>query len=285
MSEEQDISPVTRLVPGVTVFALIVMIAAAIFHVALLSPKPAQEFDRSLAPDAPDSSTDWAIYPETQPEGGWARPWGVDLFWLADGPDGYLSGWNAPFDWSLLRDQIESESQWLGDSSLKEITYAPYRRIASDLNGLESDRNAATDLEREDVLSAFDHYLNNANQLRGFFLVGSGTGIELALDIKELRINGTPPLDTLFGGVIDLTGSMSGNDVIPSCVVSERTYPCVFDLSSVVGSDEKQNAVIKLLGEFGDHLDATAAKPAAPLPPIETIELAPIRRPGETDLE
>lgn len=287
MTDTPQISVVTRTVPGLTIIALIVMIAAAIFHVVTLSPAPEQAFDRADAPAAPiySESASWLAEPATLPEGGWERPWGIDLFWLTDQPDGYFGGWNIPLDWAPNDAQMTEEA-WLSSDELIEISlYAPRRRHVSSATGEDVDAEAAADLENEDVLAAIDLYLDERNQSRGIFLGGAGTGISSVVSIVDERLADTKPYDQLLGGIVISPESNEFADGIlppwPDCEETITEFPCLLDLRKSVEQESPIERLNRTFDKFSTWLDQNVTKPAAPLPPFETIELSPIRRPGE----
>ena len=290
MSESSAPNGVVRLVPGFAIFALVVMIMAAIFHVAMLSPAPTPAFDRLNAPPAPDftDNDSWLRIPETDLPGGWERPWGVDLIWFSDTPGGYLGGWNAPINWSATDTQLAS-MDWLETEDPDQFgIYAPRRRHMSSLTGDEADAKAAAELEREDVFAGLERYLDEFNSSRGIFVGGTGTGLEAALSVIEDRLADADPYRTLFGGIVV---SPSQKDLPesfppwPDCEDTITEFPCVLDLRTAANSEDAQNKLERTVLKFSGWLDESATKPAAPLPPMQSIELSPVRRPGETEPE
>ena len=283
MSEDQSPRVVTRLVPGVTIIALIIMIASAIFHVVSLSPEEAPPFDRAAAPAAPDyaQASSWIVYPERETAGGWDRPWGVDLLLYRDQPDGFLGGWNVPLDWSGNVEVREGESSIISAVGSQHAVYIPKRRHRSSLNGAIEDQTLADELETEDALDSADYYLEFENRQRGIFLTGAGTGVDMSVEIYANRISSTLPYDGLIGGLILLPGRGFDETSLPdwqSCADGSNTYPCLLDLRGTNAS-EIGSQVSAALNSFSAWLDETAPKPAAPLPPMEMIEIAPINRP------
>lgn len=283
MSEDQSPSVVTRLVPGVTILALIIMIASAIFHVVSLSPEEAPPFDRASAPTAPDyaQASSWIVYPETETAGGWERPWGVDLLIYRDQPDGFLGGWNVPLDWSGNVQISDDETSIISAVDPQHAVYLPKRRHRSSLNGAAEDQQLAEELETEDALDSADYYLQIENRQRGIFLTGAGTGVDMSLEVYNNRITETLPYADLIGGLIVLPGRGFDEAILPdwsSCSETLGIYPCLLDLRGLNGADIGSE-VSATLSDFSSWLDDTAPKPAAPLPPMEMIEIAPINRP------
>ena len=283
MSDESTTSPLTRLVPGLTIIALLIIIAAAIFHVVTLDSGPVPTFSRDTAPEEPDFSaeTGWLLAPEDRPEGGWEKPWGVDLIWFSRSVDSYRSGWNAPIDWVGTNETALQGDDWLRTVAESYPVYAPRRRFTSDLGGPEEDRNAALALELEDVRGATDLYLTSENQQRGFFLGGRGEGVALALKAYEERVAETAPYDELFGGFIVSEPNLDLSELpFSPCGSGEDTFPCILDLSDTdpAAAAEEVQAV---MDGFSVWLGDNVTKPAAPLPPVETIDIAPINRPDE----
>ena len=284
MSETPQISVATRIVPGLTIIALIVMIAAAIFHVATLSPVPEQSFSRGDAPPAPDYTqpTAWLSLPDPAPEGGWEKPWGVDLIWFVDQPEGYFGGWNIPLDWAPTNEQLNQQS-WLNENDLISVPlYAPRRRHLSSASGEEADQKSASRLEQEDVLDATDFYLEERNLQRGIFLGGSGTGVMQAVAVVDMRLAETKPYDQLLGGIVVApNGTDAQLPPWPDCEETITDFPCILDLSTSGDTGTSIERLGRTFDKFSVWLDQNVSKPAAPLPPFETIELSPIRRPGE----
>lgn len=285
MSTPEAPSALTRLIPPLTIVALILMIAGAIFHVSQLGNKPAPPFSRDASPKAPDftEGSAWYLRPEASTEGGWVTPWGVDVFWISDTNVRYASGWNAPFDWLDASSALQPDFAFLSALSKEVGVYAPKRRFAARLNGSAIDRTAARNLESEDVLKAFDSYVSEDHRLRGVFLGARDEGLGLAAKLYSDRLKGTQPFDILFGGVIAAGLSETAiSETFPGLQVCQVTpsFPCVLNLngSSSQASAEK---IVQLMSDFSAWLDANAAKPAEPLPPIEIIDIAPINKPKE----
>ncbi|MAP95508.1 MAG: hypothetical protein CMK07_11195 [Ponticaulis sp.] len=289
MSEVSETSAVTRLVPGLTILVLLIMIAAAVFHVVTLSPPQHPSFSRENAPAAPDFSntTSWLLRPTGERLGGWERPWPIDLIWFPDQPDGYLGGWNTPIDWSALDGQLSSEP-WLQTSERTSyVAFSPRRRHVSSLSGSDEDKSLAEALEREDVLRATDYYLETDHLMRGIFVGGRGSGLSAAIDVVEMRLADTAPYDRLLGGII--ISPMQTEDLPedmppwPACAETASEYPCILDLRGISEADAVVQQIDQTSKVFSQWLDGNVTKPAAPLPPMETIEFSPVRRPGETD--
>lgn len=289
MSDEPEINVVTRLVPGLTIICLLIMIASALFHVVTLTPPEKPSFDRSDAPAAPDYATAaaWLARPNDEMPGGWEKPWGLDLIWFVDQPDGYLGGWNIPLDWAGTDSQLSGEEWLYPESDEAYGFYAPGRRHSASLSGDETDLKSAQALETEDVLKAADFYLETDNKSRGIFLGGQGSGVQAALTVFEQRIADTRPYSEIFGGLI-ISSNSTGNEIgdlppWPDCAETIADYPCVLDLRTVGDSELAAEEIERTFERFSAWLDTNVTKPAAPLPPFETIELAPIRRPGEIE--
>ena len=283
MSDQPEASPLTRLVPVFAIVALVAMIAAAIFHVATLNEEPAPGFDRATAPAEPDysASTSWLTRPESETPGGWERPWGVDVLWYSERIESYRGGWNAPIDWVGTEETAMTGDAWLNATPDQVKVFAPKRRYTSAFETPEEDRRAALELENEDVLSSFDYYADNDHRLRGLFVGGRGKGVEAAISIMEERIVGTEPYTSLFGGLIIAPGTSLSDDAnidLPACSREAPAYPCLLDLSAL-DETAAQESFNSTMSAFSQWLDENVAKPAAPLPPIETIQIAPINRP------
>lgn len=281
---EQDTptSPLTRMVPGLTLIALIVMISGAIFHVFTLRPAQAPGFSRETAPKAPDFFIEegWLERPSTTKAGGWDKPWGVDLFWFTGAGENYTAGWNTPIDWVGSDLSFESEASWPLIFNDAFALFSPRLRHAASLNGSSEDYEAARALENEDALSAFDFYADHDHQLRGVFIGGREQGVETASQVYTQRILGTPVFNDLFGGVIVAdSGDNKVSDLFPGLenCNDAANFPCLLNISGLSG-EEAGERVNRLMTDFSLWLDDHAAKPAEPFPPMETIEIAPINK-------
>ncbi len=282
MSTEASPSQITRLVPPLTIIALVIMIAGAIYHVATIAPPEAPAFERDNAPAPADYAdiSGWHQRPAGEREGGWERPWGIDVLWFPAKPSEFLGGWNIPLDWAGI-ENAQNVPEWSAEvEALSVDVFVPRRRFASGLEGPQVDQDGASALESEDVLSAADHYLANDHLMRGIFVGGTDEGIAAAMDVFELRIDSVMPFDNLFGGIIIGRNSSSDLTSLPDWALCDgaSVYPCILDLR---GDDAElaQTRVEETLSAFSEWLDAEVPKPAAPLPPFETIELSPINRP------
>lgn len=285
MSEhETATSPLTRLVPGLTLLALVVMISSAIFHVVTLSPAPVPAFSRETAPPAPDYEAyeSWYNRPDVQTEGGWAKPWGVDLIWYAGHSDNYASGWNLPLDWAGRDQAYQPDAEWFGTLPSPLMTFVPQIRHAVDQPGEAEDYQAAQELAMEDALAAFDYYAQHDHRQRGFFLGGRGYGAELAKSIHSQRVDGSPLLKKYFAGFIvadhDAANSFQPEVGLPTCAEAADTFPCVLDISGLA-PDAAAAAVETQMAGMSAWMDDNVGKPAEPLPPLETIEIAPVHKP------
>lgn len=285
MSEhESSASPLTRLVPGLTLLALVAMIASAIFHVLTLSPAPVPAFSRETAPPAPDYAAyeSWYDRPDVQPEGGWAKPWGVDLIWYAGHSDNYASGWNLPLDWAGRDQAYQPDAEWFGTLPHPLMTFVPQIRHAVKQSGEAEDYQAAQELAMEDALAAFDHYAQQDHRQRGFFLGGRGHGVELAQSIRRQRVDGSPLLKKYFGGFIiadpRTAASVKSDSGLPACAEAADNFPCILDISGLA-PDAAASVIETQMAGMSSWMDDNIGKPAEPLPPLETIEIAPVHKP------
>lgn len=283
MSTEPTTSPVTKLVPGITLVALVAMIAGAIFHVATLRQAPAPAFNRSMAPDAPvyTDKSSWFAKPLVQPAGGWEKPWGIDLFWINDKNPSYKGGWNAPTDWAGNQAEFNEDLIWIERVKSALPTYAPKIRTAANLSGTEFDTKSADALEQEDVLAAFDVYGNEFNLMRGLIIGGRGAGAKLAADLYSQRIQNAPSFENVFGIVVIADAEPSALDAFASmsaCTDETTSFPCLFDITGL-NTEERATQLTLLAQSLSIALDTNAPKPAAPLAPMEFIDIAPINKP------
>ena len=286
MSTEDTPSPVTRLVPILTIITIIIMIGAAVFHITTLGPKPAPTFSRGTAPAAPDYSerSAWFVRPDVELVGGWGKPWGVDLLWFADGQANYPGGWNAPIDWTGADASANLDKIWLDSVLIDQGVFAPRRRTASSFANSPEDTRSANALEQEDIFASFDQYADADHKLRGVFIGGRGTGINAAISVYENRIADTLPFKNLFGGIILAPGtevdSISGMPDLQQCSAEPPTFPCLLNLGEL-NDEAAAEAVSETMRTFSIWLDENVPKPAEPLPPIQTISIVPINRPDE----
>lgn len=165
--------------------AIIAAIAGGIlFQDALfrMSITPPGRFAEESAPPRPDYSEPeaWALRPANPPPGGWETPWGIDIFFVHPVSAYSGAGWNAKIDdaeaLARLKDRILPNHA--GPFLQAGPVYAPLYRQASLHSEISvgGEGDGAFLLAYEDVLRAFDHYMETDNRHRGLVLAGVGQG-------------------------------------------------------------------------------------------------------------
>ena len=246
----------------------------------------------------------WAILPIETPPGAWIDPWGIDLYILPS-PSGVPAGAGLvgplhPPTAAETTQHVQKVADALGEAGPSYS--AMYRHRSPAQRTSEADWEIA----RGDATRAFEQYLRTHNNWRGIVLIAA-PGSEELLSPLLTRISGDPRLVERFGGVlflntsgavpkIDMSCSPALNDdcsmsgkvrhapssfgwLIPQ--LHRRSAPTLHDNPDILAA-----ALVERTQDLSVWLDANAPKPAEPLgglEDIEVIEIAPIRRPGETD--
>ncbi|MEE9381410.1 MAG: DUF3089 domain-containing protein, partial [Hyphomonadaceae bacterium] len=247
-------------------------------------------------------ASNWALRPEAPPPGAWERPWGVDVYLLlppstSPARHGVIGTETASFAKDMERTTIVFADLLANAGPV----YTPLYRQASPAL-LSRAQSQGTSAREADAKAAFAHYLSEDNRQRAI-LFAVAPGAEPLVPIITARTVTDPRMaDRIVGIVYFGTGS---DDVsIPPCSpVFEDDCLIRFNASTSAGwlSWLKPNLPVKRLRyRLGDNPDAAimlsarslavsewldehAPKPAEPLGDFETIEIAPIRRPGEVD--
>lgn len=237
-------------------------------------PEPAASVDYS-------TGDNWWIWPETAPGGGWETPWGVDIFAVAPkteaeiAADGY-----AWADDSDLAATIEA----LG---LESPVYLP--RV----------RNA-----QQDISASFQTYVEDRNTLRSVLFLTTEDNLETIKALHSEQIAGTD-LQERFGGVILLDGD-TATDIAGLACPEYLNSGCVSAIDAAIGKEwlkallprrgvlpkaiklkDQEAAAQSVKGRVSavsESLDANLPKPAEPLggfDSMESVDIAPIRRPGD----
>ncbi len=257
------------------------------------------------APPNYGSAAAWIAYPDIPPAGAWERPWGVDVFVVAAAPATPMGDGLVPFDDPRSRRAFQGAISSMDDALSKAgPVYAPAYRHPSAAAPPERRAELLSTAE-DDIRSAFQTYLESRNLGRGVLLVA---GSSEAADIAEVlidAINGEPYLVERFAGlavVQDPAALMESGSEAPcspafkSCTqiipaTDQPDYrrwlspnlpyaPNRVDIDLEIAAADLSTRSRKLSA----WLDANAAKPAEPLPPLELVEVAPINRPTEPDL-
>jgi hypothetical protein len=262
------------------------------------------------APPEFASTAGWAARPAEEPPGGWEKPWGVDVFLLLPPPRIGDQAVNLPA--SRFTDPDNAVNQAVIDA-FSELTpvYAPaYRAVAPAafrLDETDPDFQAGLILEETDIIAAFEHYLETDNRFRGVLIVAYGETSKLLRPLEAAVLAREGVVDRTVGYV-----AIKAPDIAPPdapldytcmagvgrpCLVTAEYQPYLpftrFLLPQLpvralpepgnvmpAGLSERLEARIASASAW---LDANATKPAPPLPPLEAIEISPIKRPGEED--
>ena len=248
----------------------------------------------------------WALRPDTIPAGAWETPWGVDVFLL-------LPPVTSPTRHGIIGPEngiVQKETQRMAALFSVALAkagpvYAPRYRQASPAQ-LKRDQPNGIAAMVSDTQSAFSHYLEADNRGRAILLAVT-PGAEPLLETINARILGDDQLqDRIVGTVVFsspasraddlLTGAPCNESVSDICriPVAIRTrhgwlswlspnLPTKPVRYRILASDNMPEQLADRAKLVSAWLDANAPKPAEPLGGFETIEIAPIRRPGETN--
>lgn len=256
-----------------------------------------------LAVEALDYSdpASWLSRPDTAPPGGWETPWGVDLFVVAPRPT-QVTGVSV-----AVVAPLSSEGSFVSEiakSYSDSEVYAPQLRYPSARIGKRIPDEAIARLS-DDVMASLTEYLSEDNRMRGFVLLVPSNLMSATQPALEL-IENDPSLLERFGGVIvlgkplDLEIDLACSEAFSGdCAALAGLQMKRGALSFLFPSLPTQTARYELRDEetFADllkgrmsqlsiWLDEALPKPAEPLGGLETmesIEIAPVRRPGDTE--
>ena len=164
---------------GVAGVAGFVLFQDALFRMSIT---PSGRFNAEAAPPRLDyaKKESWALRPAQPPAGGWEKPWGIDIFFIPPISSYSNAGWNVPTYSADALDRLKQRilPNHAGPFMQAGPVYAPLYRQASlhaELNvGGEGD--GAFEIAYDDVLRAFDAYMEHDNRHRGIVLAGVGQG-------------------------------------------------------------------------------------------------------------
>jgi len=246
----------------------------------------------------------WLLLPNETPPGAWTEPWGVDLF-IVSPPSSVPSGLGTIDQTENLAVSDLNNNSKLIASTLASAgpSYSPFYRHPSAVKKSEPDNWTSS---KEDLAMAFERYLYSKNNWRGVLLVAAPETANLIEPIIE-RISKDPRLLERFGGVVLMgpqpfdiaenlkcSPAMKGNCVV-NAPVENRTALQRWFLPSLHRApvNIRFSDGPSLAQQLSDRnmklsawLDENAPKPAEPLgglEDMEVIDIAPIRKPGETD--
>lgn len=246
----------------------------------------------------------WLARPETTPPGGWAEPWGVDLFVLAPPQSTPAGKGLQPVDSPKLAADYQrfSEAVGLGD----KIVYAPaYRSPSPASRGKQ--RSTEMEKAKADTLSALKRYLEASNRQRGLLILAApDTEPLLTAVLKALPED--EDFRERFAGVIlpDRKTEETWEAQIGPCSPAFET--CAVETAfrankpslgfllpelprpklSYSGDPAFSETVDTRMQALSNWLDANAVKPAEPFnswAADEVVDVAPIHRPnGDEDI-
>ncbi|MEO1100233.1 MAG: hypothetical protein AAFW65_00140 [Pseudomonadota bacterium] len=284
--------------------ALMVVAVAAILWIGLKDWAYRTIYTQQTPVEAsePDytSPESWAMRPAEQPAGGWESPWGVDLFVLPPVRRSPHPPGTVPPDHQRSSDETGAFLELLSGSFGDTPVYAPYLRHGSPVQRDDSDFAAMTEA---DAVSAFQSYLELDNRKRGLLLVAPAsmkapTERVLALFTED------PDVRQRFGGVVwlgsdgaSLEGLECSDGLVGQCLIEvpmksgvpvfqrlKPNLPLPRLKYRLVDPEAAAVSVSNRLTFLSDWLDENAPKPAEPFggfDEMESVEVAPIRRPGD----
>ncbi len=249
-----------------------------------------------VSAEAPDyaRSTAWAARPESRPPGAWDRPWGVDIFLIPPGPTIPHFKGHIDIDIAEARAQVDAATAAFSESFGEDFPiYAPrYRRT------VPARRDAPDAAKSQDLAAAFENYMDEDNRGRAVLFAG------LASDLPDMRRLAAAHDDLfervagyiVFGADDQETAGPCSPGAAEGCLmpadvridrpITRFVLPALPDQNATYrpADPETLSEVVAARAiSVSAWLDENAEKPAEPLPDFETIEIAPVRRPGETD--
>jgi len=231
--------------------ALVAVVAGALifqdqwFRMAI---HPPGGFAAKPAPPRPDYLADesWALKPSQPPPGGWERPWGVDVFFIHPSSAYEGSDWNAPIDDARAKQRLEDKilPNQAGPFLQAAPVYAPRYRQASLFSEVDigGEGDGAFPVAYNDILAAFDAYLERYNRGRGVILVGVAQGGLYAQRLLADRFQADPLKERLAAAYIidaalpaDAPGMMFSQ---PVCNTAEEIH-CVVAWKAIVDGENE----------------------------------------------
>lgn len=266
-------------------------------------------FDAVLAPDAATrleapgdwtAPASWLARPDTPPPGAWETPWGIDVILLLPAPRSLGREPNAI---------AQARSDLAGALSAIGPVYAPAIRAvapASYRTGrTQGTYERALENARADALAAFEAYLAADNRGRGVMFVALAETSDL-LPALAGRVADEPRLQARTVGFVRLSAPATQRPEPPTITACMShladacetvfTYEPDLPLQRFVLPNPPVRALPRPGAEIAPAeiewlrqraltasavLDAEGIKPAPPLPPLESVDIAPVRRPGE----
>ena len=248
------------------------------------------------APD-PMSEAGWLLRPDTPPPAVWDSGWGIDVFMLparparAGGPVVI-----SPSD-AERRSELVERTEVLAEplSGLGPV-YVPNLRLPS-----PAARAPDWGPARADLAAAFASYLETDNRGRAV-LFAAPPGSEPLLGALAAPLSEAPENVTVrMGGLVHFSGTtpvkppqaICGPSIAERCLVDipvsavraplaflSPRLPSAWPAHEIVSPVTARSALTVRRETVLAWLDKNAAREAEPLGGFETIEVAPIRRPG-----
>jgi len=290
--------------PGI-VFLLILGFALA--WVLLKDSAWMAYFNQGEAATAPPPSYEgqdnWAHWPEPAPAPVWEAGWDVDVFLIPPMPAAAHRHGIMAASHPRARHSVVSRAEPLV-GALSELgpVYMPLVRAPS-----PADRAPDWSESRADLAAALDTYLETRNAGRALVIaVPPGSGRLLEAVTRSVAQSQTG-LDARLGGVVRFR--QEAPKAIPAqlCGQAAEALGCRIDIASRADSgvrklvlptlpggspllelaapDAAQAALRARREELRAWLEANLAKRAEPLDGFETIEVAPVRKPGQAEDE
>ena len=246
----------------------------------------------------------WLDRPDTAPPGGWADPWGVDLFVLAP-PQSSPAGKGLQ---PVGSDKLRADYARLMSLANFENTavYAPaYRSPSPASTGKQ--RKSEMEKAKTDTVSALERYLEADNRQRGLLILAAPDSEPLLSAVLE-ALPQDEDFRERFAGVILPSRKTIENweSQIGPCSPAFETCAVETSLNAAKPSlgfllpelprpkltysaDAEFDETVKTrVQSLSNWLDANAVKPAEPFnswAADEVVDVAPIHRPnGDTDI-
>lgn len=243
----------------------------------------------------------WATRPESQPPGAWITPWGIDTFIIL--PPAHVAqkhGLVPADDPRAIKESLDALEKIGAAIPGETPAYAPFYRGPSPANkGAVLDK--AVMLAANDLLNAFEHYLENSNQGRGVIIAMADSAAPYSQAVLG-RLQ-APDLSTRFAGLVSFgpansayaEPSLTCADILSgACYQKVETkgsssaleifYPNLPKITTPLNVIDAPgvSAAIRIQAEsVSTWMDETQPKPAEPFFATEVIQSAPIYRPGE----
>ncbi|WP_084419078.1 DUF3089 domain-containing protein [Henriciella litoralis] len=259
----------------------------------------------AITPDYSYNET-WFERPAETPEGGWATPWGVDVFVLAPptttpAPKGLI-----PAESDAQKADYDAFAEGAGLQPESAIVYAPAYRAPSPASSAKA-RVEGLKTSASDVSDAMRRYLAANNRQRGLMILAAPDTVTL-LEAALKELPDDEAFRNRFAGVLLPEGvdATEWTDKVGACspafdacavatTLSASKTKTRFFMPTLAHPPLSYSAEAPLGGVVDERaetlsawLDDNAVKPAEPFDSWaadEVVDVAPIRRPNsETDI-